>query len=79
MTNGEQEPPQPQLNFADSIAHNIRWIKQIAVDHDCSQGIAASAALMTMTMMDHHQLSTRLINLETDLAELKASLCQSNS
>ena len=67
------------LNFPDSVAHNIRWIKQMAEEHDCSQGIAASAALMTMHMMDHQAMKARFDKLEQEVAAIVAAVCPSNS
>jgi hypothetical protein len=75
MNNGEQPAP---LNFTDSVSHNIRWIKQMAEEHDCSTGMAATAALMTMTMMDHHRMAQHLTKLENDLATLTELVCPSN-
>lgn len=77
MNNG-LEPP-TSLDFDQSIDHNIAWIKQIALDHDCSQGIAATAALMTMTMMDHYNLNKIIVQIQSDLETIRAELCQSNS
>lgn len=78
MDNGEKPEPQPVLDFSNSVAHNILWIKQMSTEHDCSQGIAASAALMTMTMMDHHRLSAQITKLEEEIAAITAAVCQSN-
>jgi hypothetical protein len=75
MNNNEK----PALDFTDSVAHNILWIKQMAEEHDCSQGIAASAALMTMTMMDHHRMHSQISKLESDIATITAAICPSNS
>jgi hypothetical protein len=77
--NNSETPEQTVLDFAGSVTQNIAWIKQLAELHDCSQGIAASAALMTMTMMDHHRMSQHLAKLEADIATLSAAVCPSNS
>lgn len=70
---------EPGLDFTQSIEHNIRWIKQLAVEHDCSQGLVASAALMTMTMMDHHRFNQLLTKINADLNVIQTLLCQSDS
>lgn len=73
--NGIQEG----LDFVQSVDHNLRWIKQMALDHDVSQGLVASAALMTMTMMDHHRFNMILTQMNSDLEIIRATLCQSSS
>lgn len=75
MNNNEEKPT--VLDFSDSVSHNILWIKQLSEEHDCSLGMAAQAAMMTMTMMDHHHLRTQIDKLEQDLAAISA--CLSNS
>lgn len=75
MNNSEK----PVLNFTDSVAHNILWIKQMSEQHDCSQGLAASAALMSMHMMDSHGLAQRVTKMEQDIATIVAAVCPSNS
>jgi hypothetical protein len=75
MNNNES----PALNFPDSVSHNILWIKKMSEEHDCSQGLAASAALMTMHMMDHHKMNERFAKLENDIAVITAAICPSNS
>lgn len=67
------------LSFPQSVENNLEWIKKMGVEHECSAGMAAHAALMTMTMMDHHKMWTAIIQIQTDLAEIKNALCQSNS
>ena len=79
MNNSEKPEVPTVLDFSNSVAHNILWIKQMSEEHDCSQGLAASAALITMTMMDHHRLSNHLNKLEQDIATIAAAVCQSNS
>jgi hypothetical protein len=78
MDNGEKQEEQPVLDFSNSVAHNILWIKQMAEEHDCSQGLASAAALMTMTMMDHHRLSAQVTRLEEEIAAIAAAVCPSN-
>lgn len=78
MNNGESPEAQPVLDFSNSVAHNILWIKQMANEHDCSQGIAATAALITMTMMDHHRLSAQVSKLEEEIAAIAAVVCPSS-
>jgi hypothetical protein len=67
------------LDFPQSVAHNLEWIKQLAIQHDVSAVLAAHAALMTMTMMDHHKMWTALERLQADIDQIKATLCQSSS
>jgi hypothetical protein len=69
----------PALNFAQSVEHNLEWIKQLAIQHECSGGMAAHAALMTMTMMDHHKMLAEISELQKTVTEIKDLLCQSNS
>jgi hypothetical protein len=67
------------LDFPQSVAQNIDWIKRMAVEFDCSSGLAANAALMTMTMMDHHKMWIAITEIQKQLAELREALCQSKS
>jgi hypothetical protein len=78
MNNGETPEAPVALDFSNSVAHNILWIKQMADQHDCSQGMVASAALMTMTMMDHHRLSIQVTKLEQEIAAIAAAVCPSS-
>lgn len=78
MNNGETPEAPIALDFSNSVAHNILWIKQMSEQHDCSQGLAASAALMTMTMMDHHRLSAQISKLEQEVAAITAAVCPSS-
>jgi hypothetical protein len=79
MNNGETPEIPTVLDFSNSVAHNILWIKQMSEEHDCSQGLAATAALITMTMMDHHRMHAQISKLEQDIAALAAAVCPSNS
>jgi hypothetical protein len=65
------------LDFPGSVAQNMEWIKKMAVEHDCSSGLAANAALMTMTMMDHHKMWVAVAEIQKQLAEIREALCQS--
>jgi hypothetical protein len=67
------------LDFVQSVDHNLKWIKQLATDHDVSQGLVASAALMTMTMMDHHRFNMILTKINSDLETIRSTLCPSSS
>jgi hypothetical protein len=70
---------QEGLDFVQSIDHNLHWIKQLAVEHDVSQGMIASATLMTMTMIDHHRFNMILSKINSDLEIIRTAVCQSNS
>jgi hypothetical protein len=74
-----QNNSQPALNFPQSVEHNLEWIKQLAMQHECSGGMAAHAALMTMHMMDSHKLWTAITQIQKQVAEIREALCQSNS
>ena len=67
------------LTFPDSVAHNIQWIKKLSEEHDCSQGLVAAAALMTMHMMDSHNINLRISKMEQEIATIVAAVCPSNS
>jgi hypothetical protein len=67
------------LDFSGSIEHNIRWVKQLAQEHDISPGMAAQAALMTMTMMDHHRFNLILTEIKSDLEMIRQQVCLLNS
>jgi urocanate hydratase len=67
------------FNFDQSVEHNIAWIKKMAEQHDCSQGIVANAALMTMIMMDHQTFKLVLMDQTERLKKLETALCPSAS
>lgn len=67
------------FTFDQSVANNIQWIKRMAEEHDCSQGLVANAAIMTMLMMDHTHFKEALLTQGMALQRLEVFLCPSVS
>lgn len=67
------------FNFDQSVQYNINWIRKMAEEHDCSQGLVGTAALMTMLMMDHQSFKNALLDHTDRLKRLEHVLCPSSS